>query len=142
MLCSTPPHCVSSRPPHVHLATRTSILPPTEGAGAAWTRRGQGSTLEIGRLYHSEQEALVGELVALLELHAAEPERKWRGGPFLPCELSNWPPDLIALWDALKQVQHSISAYRLTSPMTLTSSLLAILMSRLPRGLSALKIRW
>ena len=78
--------------------------------GAEWTRAAQRHQTETGRLYHGKLEALVGELVALMESVAADAQREWRGGPFLPPVREVWPKELTALWEALRKV-HRLAPY-------------------------------
>ena len=82
-----------------------------ERKGAAWTARYSNRLQE--KDFHfvelqscDKQEALVAELVTLMQHVGVQQGREWRGGPFLTCDKARWDKDKKALWEALTRVKN------------------------------------
>ena len=77
------------------------------GEGAAHTRGSDDAQTQWVATYDSEREALVGELVALLEAQREDGECVYRGGPCPAPNQATWDRDQEALWSALWSVTTS-----------------------------------
>lgn len=108
-----PPPIHSPHPTHPTQPTSYPSLPLAEGLGAAWTKGGEQWQVEYGSIQSTAPDALLAELVELMEnvvaaslseeagSSSAAAPRQWRGALFTTVHLN---AELTAAWAALSQV--------------------------------------
>ena len=82
-----------------------------QGSGSAWTKLAtdlQRDDFEFGDWQvWTKKEALLAELVAVVQHAGDQDGREWRGGPFLlPSSRETWDANTIRPWDALQCVDN------------------------------------